>query len=103
MAITSDAAWKRSLRYTGCSLHRTPKHGGSHGSSSQEASGQEAQESPRPSIVSSRLERRYREMVTRTVLFALARGGGIEVVAAASCLGCALDGLERGANAAGTL
>src|SRR5580693_2140840 len=103
IAISSDAVWQRSLRYNGCSYHRTPKHGGSNGSSSQEASDSQAQAAPHQDIVSSRLARGYREMAARTVLFALARGGRLQVVAAKAGVGGALDGLERRANAPSTL
>src|SRR5260370_40886309 len=106
MAITSDAVWKRSLRYSGCSYQRTLAHGGSHGPSSQEASAprsQGTQTGSDPSIVSSWPGRRYPQMLPSTVFLAMARDRRSEVVAAAVVLDGDVNGLERGANIAGTL
>src|SRR5260370_41066729 len=105
MAITSDAVWKRSLRYSGCSYHRTLEHGGSHGPSSQEASdprSQGTQAGSDPSIVSSWPGRRYPQMLPSTVFLAMARDRRSEVVAAAVVLDGDVNCLERGANIAGT-
>src|SRR5215471_15256272 len=90
----------------GVSYHRTPAHGGSHGSATPETSGEETQGASSPPgqvMVSSRPERRHREMVPGAVLLALAGDRRGEVVAAAGVLAGDLDGLEYRANVAGTL
>src|SRR5580765_4148559 len=87
----------------GVSYHRNPEHGGSYGSSSQQATGQQTQGSVSRCIVPSRSERRHREMVSRAVLLTLAGDRGLEVVAAAALLDGAVNGLERRAYVAGPL
>src|SRR5260370_35178188 len=85
IALTFDAVRTWSLRYTGVSYHRNPEHGGSHGSSAQEASQPKSPGTPTASdwgILSPRPQERHREMAARPCLFALA-GGGLRMVAAA--------------------
>src|SRR5690349_12375312 len=93
----------------GVSCHRTPTHGGPHGSTPPHRPGSPTPPTTPPgppghgSIVPPGAPRGHRAMAARPVLLPLAGGRRRQVVAAAAGVAGAADGLGRRADAAGPL